>query len=244
MVTYGGDEVSALVLDVGSSSTRAGYAGEDTPKAVFSTTYGVSGNASSQKYHIGDTETSVWKSDMEMRNPMDAEGLVTDWDILEKIWAYALKTRLQVDPVEHPLLVTEPAWNTSANKEKMAELAFEKFNVPALYAAKSPVMSAFASGKPTALILDVGGSTTSVVPVYEGLVLKKRRFRRPVINYLTRSHHKARPRRRLHLRTAQTTPSSKRRRSHSTLSHFKQAGGRGWTTSQLYKEGKTRYEII
>ena len=33
---YGGDEVSAIVLDVGSTSSKAGFAGEDNPKAVFS----------------------------------------------------------------------------------------------------------------------------------------------------------------------------------------------------------------
>ena len=37
---YGGDEVSALVIDVGASTTKAGYAGEDTPKAVFPSAVG------------------------------------------------------------------------------------------------------------------------------------------------------------------------------------------------------------
>lgn len=40
MPIYGGDEISAIVLDPGSSTTRAGWAGEDTPRALFSTTYG------------------------------------------------------------------------------------------------------------------------------------------------------------------------------------------------------------
>lgn len=33
---YGGDEVSAIVMDVGTHSVKAGYAGQDTPSAVFS----------------------------------------------------------------------------------------------------------------------------------------------------------------------------------------------------------------
>ncbi|KAI7557076.1 hypothetical protein KC317_g11849, partial [Hortaea werneckii] len=37
---YGGDEISALILDPGSYSTRAGFAGEDTPKSVVPTHYG------------------------------------------------------------------------------------------------------------------------------------------------------------------------------------------------------------
>ena len=32
---FGGDEVSAVVLDMGSSCTKSGYAGEDSPKFVI-----------------------------------------------------------------------------------------------------------------------------------------------------------------------------------------------------------------
>ena len=32
--------MSALVLDIGASSVRAGYAGDDTPKAIIPTSYG------------------------------------------------------------------------------------------------------------------------------------------------------------------------------------------------------------
>ena len=38
---YGGDEVGALVLDIGSHSVRAGYAGEEQPKCVFPNFMGI-----------------------------------------------------------------------------------------------------------------------------------------------------------------------------------------------------------
>lgn len=34
------DDVPALVVDIGSDTIRAGFAGEDLPKAVFSTVVG------------------------------------------------------------------------------------------------------------------------------------------------------------------------------------------------------------
>ncbi|CAG8511380.1 9058_t:CDS:2 [Scutellospora calospora] len=136
MATFGGDEVSALVLDVGSCWTRAGYAGEDTPKIVFPTSYGyipetetISSESSEKgKYIIGDAEVAAWRPNMEIRNPL-VNGLVQDWDALEQIWDYALRKRLQVDPTEHPLFVTEAAWNTREIREKLTEIAFEKYNV-------------------------------------------------------------------------------------------------------------------
>jgi len=33
---YGGDETGGLVVDIGSYNARFGWAGEDVPKAVFS----------------------------------------------------------------------------------------------------------------------------------------------------------------------------------------------------------------
>lgn len=53
---------------------------------------------------------------------------------------------LRVNPSEHPLLCTEPAWNTVENREKMMELAFEKFEFPAFYLAKDAVMTAYVCG--------------------------------------------------------------------------------------------------
>ena len=40
---YGGDEVSAVVIDMGSTCTKAGYAGEDSPKYVIPSSIGVLG---------------------------------------------------------------------------------------------------------------------------------------------------------------------------------------------------------
>ncbi|KAI8372732.1 actin family [Radiomyces spectabilis] len=208
MVTYGGDEVNALVMDVGSTTTRAGYAGEDTPKAVFPTCYGyleepdvdpssqtkptdgditmteAAASESSdprvkKSYFIGDTKINTWRANMEVKNPME-DGLVTDWDAMEQIWNATFHSMMRVNPTEHPLLCTEPAWNTTDKREKLVELAFEKFDFPAFYLAKDAVMTAFSVGRATALVLDAGGSLTSAVPVYDGYVLKKGILRQPI----------------------------------------------------------------
>jgi actin-related protein len=68
--------------------------------------------------------------------------LVEDWDGFEELWKAAFLQRLRIDPTEHPLLCTEPAWNPTEKREKLVELAFEKFNFPAFYVAKDAVMSA------------------------------------------------------------------------------------------------------
>lgn len=49
---------------------------------------------------------------------------------------------MHADPSEHPILVTEPAWNTPANRERMAEIIFEEFHAPAFYIANTSVLNA------------------------------------------------------------------------------------------------------
>ncbi|KAJ1836375.1 NuA4 histone acetyltransferase subunit [Coemansia sp. RSA 2706] len=200
MPTYGGDEVNALVLDVGSTWTRAGFAGEDLPKGYFPSHVGYverdvevtetkdepqateadgdveMGNGTKtskqRQYYVGDTESATWREQMEIGGPLE-NGLVRDWDVYEKILEYTFKTRLRVRAEEHPLLVSEAAWNTSEQRAKLVELAFERFQSPAFYVCKNPVMAAFGTGKHTALVLDVGGENMSASAVYEGFCLTK-----------------------------------------------------------------------
>lgn len=55
---------------------------------------------------------------------------------------HILHQRLSVDPSEHPLMLTEPAWNTTKAREQMTEMAFEGEKVPALYFGSTGVLSA------------------------------------------------------------------------------------------------------
>ncbi|KAF5369832.1 hypothetical protein D9758_001252 [Tetrapyrgos nigripes] len=191
MVNYGGDEVSALVLDIGTSSVRAGYAGDDTPKAIIPTSYGYiapspdadvqmgealdnQGAEQRQKaqLYLGHSGPSLWRANMEITNPM-AEGLIQDFNVTSRLVRHAFEDAMRCTPSEHPVLVTEPAWNTPANRERMAEIMFEEFQVPAFYIANTGVLNTFAAGKGSALVIDVGQTMTSVIPVVDGFVLRK-----------------------------------------------------------------------
>ncbi|KAF4574770.1 NuA4 histone acetyltransferase subunit [Pleurotus pulmonarius] len=189
MVNYGGDEVSALVVDIGSSSVRAGYAGDDTPKAVIPSSYGYfnnppggdvsmeNGNSGEPKsaysqIFIGQNGPSTWRAGMEIGNPLQ-DGLIHDFDSARSLVEHALGDVMRVNASEHPILVTEPPWNTPANRERMAEIMFEEMKAPAFYIANTGVLNAFAAGKGSALVIDIGQSMASVTPVVDGFVLRK-----------------------------------------------------------------------
>ncbi|CAN1241760.1 Actin-related protein 4, partial [Linum perenne] len=172
------DEVSAIVIDLGSHTCKAGYAGEDAPKAVFPSVVGaidqmeVDDNTSNRKLYVGSQSLGFRRDHMEVLSPIK-DGVVVDWDIVDSIWDHAFRECLLVDPKEHPMLLAEPSSNSQQQRERTVELMFEKYNVPALFLAKNAVLTSFASGRATALVVDSGGGSTTVAPVHDGYVLQK-----------------------------------------------------------------------
>jgi actin-related protein 4 len=94
LLTSNPDEISAIVLDPGYSTTRAGFAGEDVPKSVIPTHYGVLPSDSGPKYLFGDNAINMPLPGLEIENPMSKDGTVDDWDTATKVWEYAITSRL------------------------------------------------------------------------------------------------------------------------------------------------------
>lgn len=67
---------------------------------------------------------------------------------------------MQLSTEEHPVMLAEPSHDTNAVREKMIELMFETYNVPAVFVAKNAVLSSFAMGRQTSLVVDMGHDAT------------------------------------------------------------------------------------
>ena len=81
---------------------------------------------------------------------------------------------------ENPLLMTETAWNPIKSRERAIEVAMESWGCPAFWLARNSVLAAFAAGKASALVVDVGATSISVTPIHDGLILKKGIQRSPL----------------------------------------------------------------
>lgn len=81
--------------------------------------------------------------------------------------------QLMINPKETPILFTEPSIHNKEARLKLTEFMFEKFQVPALFICKAPVLAAFSCGRSTAIIIDSGNKSTSATPVHDGFALQK-----------------------------------------------------------------------
>ena len=166
------DEISALVLDPGYSVVRGGFAGEDVPKSVVPSFYGISNEGTRSRKLYGENAIYTPLPTIEIKNPMGENGIVQDWETATNLWEYAITSRLTntkpSDPIsnglngkpneineemegvetqerpleENPLIMSEAAWNNGKGREKPIEIAMENWGAPAFWLARSGVLSA------------------------------------------------------------------------------------------------------
>ncbi|KAL0229746.1 hypothetical protein PCE1_003312 [Barthelona sp. PCE] len=170
------DSLLPVVIDNGTGMCKAGFAGEDYPRAVFPAVVGVPHSASSSMLGYGKKASYVGedalskKGILTLNYPIE-HGIVTNWDYMEQIWHHCFFTQLCCDPSERPVLLTEAPRNPRSNRERMVSVMFDSFEVPATYVKVQAVLSLYASGRTIGVVLDSGDGVTHTIPIYEGFCL-------------------------------------------------------------------------
>eukprot|EP00160_Parvularia_atlantis_P020253 Unigene8310_Nuclearia_a/m.25508 Unigene8310_Nuclearia_a/g.25508 ORF Unigene8310_Nuclearia_a/g.25508 Unigene8310_Nuclearia_a/m.25508 type:complete len:323 (-) Unigene8310_Nuclearia_a:35-1003(-) len=165
-----------VVLDNGSGVIKAGFAGDSQPKCFFPAYVGrpkhtrvMAGGPVDSDHFVGPKAQEL-RGLLKIRYPIE-HGVVEDWADMERIWHHVYTKELNTPAEEHPVLLTEAPLNPRRNREEAAKVLFETFNVPALYISMQAVLSLYASGRTTGVVLDSGDGVTHAVPVYEGFAL-------------------------------------------------------------------------
>lgn len=117
-------------------------------------------------------------------------GQIQDWEGIEKFWHKSIQSYLRCDPEDHRFILTEPPMNTPENREQMAEIMFETFNVKGLFIGVQATLALYAQianksdeeqktatndlnniGEMTGTVIDAGDGVTHVFPVCDGYVI-------------------------------------------------------------------------
>lgn len=101
---------------------------------------------------------------------VDGQDALATWERLETIYQ-RIYNKLEVDPTQYSVLLSEPPLNSDACREKVVEIMFEKFQVPSLFLAVDATLSLYSAGRTSGVVVDSGHATTRVVPVDKGFVI-------------------------------------------------------------------------
>ncbi|XP_076442211.1 actin-related protein 2-A-like [Babylonia areolata] len=167
-----------VVCDNGTGFVKCGYAGSNFPAHIFPSLVGRPvirssakiGNIELKDLMVGD-EASQLRSMLEVNYPMD-NGIVRNWEDMIHVYDHTFgKERLNVETHNSRILLTEPPMNPMKNREKMVEVMFEKYQFHSVHIAIQAVLTLYAQGLLTGVVVDSGDGVTHICPVYDGFSL-------------------------------------------------------------------------
>ncbi|KAK9061279.1 hypothetical protein SSX86_018459 [Deinandra increscens subsp. villosa] len=168
------DSKKVIVCDNGTGYVKCGFAGENFPTSVFPCVVG----RPTLRYEETLLEQElkdivVGETCLNLRHQLDISypvnnGIVQKWNDMGHVWDHAFYNELKVDPSECNILLTDPPLNPSRNREKMVETMFEKYNFAGVFIQIQAVLTLYAQGLLTGLVIDSGDGVSHVVPVVDG----------------------------------------------------------------------------
>jgi actin-related protein 2 len=118
---------------------------------------------------VGD-EASKLRTMLQITYPLD-NGIIRNWEDMQYVWDYTFSEKLKINPKDSKIMLTEAPMNPVQNRKKMIEVMFEKYGFKACYIAIQAVLTLYAQGLLTGVVVDSGDGVTHIVPVYEGYSL-------------------------------------------------------------------------
>ncbi|XP_054585706.1 protein piccolo-like isoform X1 [Eptesicus fuscus] len=153
---------AAVVIDTGSGFTKCGLAGEDHVLSVVPSRVQLLQPPAQDQPRYAMLGTGGGSSTVLNR------GVVSDWDALEVLWQHLFYCKLGMRPEELAVLVADSPISPRTNREKVAEILFECFHVPAMQTVQQALLALYAYGRTTGLVLGSGHGTSYVAPVLTG----------------------------------------------------------------------------
>jgi actin-related protein 2 len=93
------------------------------------------------------------------------------WEDEKLILDYIFRQKLQINPAEHPVLITEAPLNPIDNRKKMLQIFYEEFGFEGIQVSPQALLVLYAQGLVTGLVVDSGDGVTHIMPICENYLL-------------------------------------------------------------------------
>mmetsp|Transcript_10542 Transcript_10542/g.24970 ORF Transcript_10542/g.24970 Transcript_10542/m.24970 type:complete len:395 (+) Transcript_10542:207-1391(+) len=166
-----------LVVDNGTGFVKCGFAGENFPTAIFPSMVGrpvlryeEKINGKQLKDIMVGEDASELRSMLQISYPVD-KGIVKSWEDMVHLWDYTFDKMKVSDFSQRKILLTEPPMNPKQNRQKLMEVMFEKYGFEGVNISVQAVLTLYAQGLMTGVVVDSGDGVTHIIPVYEGFMM-------------------------------------------------------------------------
>lgn len=167
-----------VVCDNGTGFIKCGFAGAHFPLKTFPSLVGRPIIRAHYQIHgvevkdkvVGD-EANKLRSLLELSYPME-NGIVRNWEDMCHVWDYTFHEKMGIETTDCKIMLTDPPMNPISNRRRMLEIMFEKYGFHSAYIAIQAVLTLYAQGLMTGVVVDSGDGVTHICPVYEGYAFK------------------------------------------------------------------------
>jgi len=168
---------NTIVCDNGTGFVKCGFAGANFPTAIFPCMVGrpmlrqeeMVDNVEIKDIMVG-TEAAQLRSMLDITYPLN-NGIIQNWDDMLHVWDYTFYEKLRIEPNQCKIMLTEAPMNPKTNREQMIQVMFEHYQFEGAYISIQAVLTLYAQGLMTGVVVDSGDGVTHIIPVYEGFAL-------------------------------------------------------------------------
>ncbi|KAI9802953.1 MAG: hypothetical protein M1825_002184 [Sarcosagium campestre] len=164
---------SAIVIDYGSSSVRAGWSFDQAPLLSLPPIAAKYKDRKFNKHvtYVGNDAYSDATTKAQIRQSFEAgSGIVSNWDVTEMVLDYVF-LKLGIDGasggVDRPIVMTEPVANLGYTRKTMTEVMFECYSAPSLAFGIDSLFAYDYNDGDTGLVLSSSHSATHLIPVID-----------------------------------------------------------------------------
>lgn len=164
-----------VVIDNGSSLLKAGFNAENAPRIILPTVLGSLKEDSANcffddnKKYIGK-ECFLNSEHLDLKFPLEIEGR-PNYNEMEEIWLYLFFNQLKVSPESHNVFLIEPSFSNDKNRQALAEIMFEKFNIFNIHIEPQGTMALWSTAKSSGLVVESDHLNTEIIPIYEKYII-------------------------------------------------------------------------